>query len=66
MEDDGISIVDLENIILTGHIVERQKDRETNETKIVIRGSTLDGRQAEAVVKVGLAGTLYVITVYLV
>ena len=66
MEDDGISIVDLENIILTGHIVERQKDRETNETKIVIRGSTLEGRQAEAVVKVGLAGTLYVITVYLV
>ena len=66
MEDDGISILDLENIILTGHIVERQKDRETNETKIVIRGRTLDGRQAEAVVNIGLAGTLYIITVYLV
>jgi hypothetical protein len=66
MEDDGITILDLENIILTGRIVERQKDQETNETKIVIRGSTLDGRQAEAVVKVGPSGTLYVITVYLV
>ena len=61
-----MSIVDLENIILTGHIVEKQKDRETNETKIVIHGSTLDGREAQAVVKVGLEGSLYVITVYLV
>ena len=66
MEDDGITILDLESIILTGIIVERQKDRETDETKIVIRGRTLDGRQAEAVVKIGLSGVLYIITVYLV
>ncbi|MGB5079631.1 MAG: DUF4258 domain-containing protein [Burkholderiales bacterium] len=66
LEDDKLTILDLENIVLTGRILERQKDRETRETKIVIRGRTLDGRQAEAVVKVGPAGALYIITVYLV
>ena len=66
LEDDNLTILDLENIILTGRIVERQKDSETRETKIVIRGPTLDDRQAEAVAKVGRAGALYIITVYLV
>ena len=64
MEDDGFTILDLENIILTGTIVERQKDEKTDETKTVIRGVALDGREAEAVVKVGLSGILYIITVY--
>ena len=66
LEDDDLTILDLENIILAGYIVERQKDQETNETKIVIRGRTLDGREAEVVVKIGLSGILYVITVYLI
>ena len=66
LEDDNLTILDLENIILTGRIVERQKDRQTRETKVVIRGRTLDDREAETVVKVGPAGALYVITVYLV
>jgi len=66
LEDDNLTILDLENIILTGRIVERQKDSQTRETKIVIRGRTLDDREAEAVVKVGHTGVLYVITVYLV
>lgn len=66
LEDDGLTILDLENIILTGYIVERQKDQETNETKIVIRGRTLDDREAEVVVKFGLSGILYVVTVYLI
>jgi hypothetical protein len=29
LEDDNLTILDLENIILTGQIVERQRDRET-------------------------------------
>jgi fatty acid/phospholipid biosynthesis enzyme len=66
LEDDNLTILDLENIILTGGILERQKHRETRETKIVIRGRTLDDRQAEAVIKVGPTGALYIITVYLV
>lgn len=64
MEDDGFTILDLENIILTGTIVERQKDQKTDETKIVIRGVALDGREAEAIVKGGFSGILYIITVY--
>ena len=64
MEDDGFTILDLENIILAGTIVERQKDHKTDETKIVIRGLSLDGREAETVVKVGLSGILYIVTVY--
>ncbi|MBI3915926.1 MAG: DUF4258 domain-containing protein [Betaproteobacteria bacterium] len=66
LEDDNLTILDLENIILTGRIVERQRDRQTHETKVLIRGRSLDGRAAEVVVKLGLTGALYIITVYLV
>ena len=66
LEDDNLTILDLENIILTGRVVERQKDRQSHQTKIAIRGRTLDGREAEAVIKVGLTGALYVIAAYLV
>lgn len=31
MENDGFSIFDVENAVLTSEIVERQKDRETDE-----------------------------------
>jgi hypothetical protein len=66
LEDDNLTILDLENILLTGPIVERQKDRQTRETKVVIRGRALNGRAAEAVAKVGPTDALYIITVYLV
>ncbi len=66
LEDDNLTILDLENIVLIGRIVERQKDRETREPKIAIRGRTLDGGEAEAIVKASLTGILYFITVYLV
>ena len=65
LDDDNLTILDLENIILTGEIVERQRDRQTGEVKCVIRGLTLDDRKAESVVKVGPTGKLFVITVYL-
>ncbi|MBI4206470.1 MAG: DUF4258 domain-containing protein [Betaproteobacteria bacterium] len=66
LEDDNLTILDIENIILTGRIVERQRDRQTHETKVLIRGRSLGGRAAEVVVKLGLTGALYIITVYLV
>ena len=65
LDDDNLTILDLENIILTGEIVERQRDRQTSEVKCVVRGLTLDDREAESVVKVGPTGKLVVITVYL-
>lgn len=64
LEDDQLSILDLENIVLTGQIVERQRDRQTRETKFVIQGGTLDGTAAEVVAKVGHTGRLFIITVY--
>jgi hypothetical protein len=64
LEDDNLSILDLENIILTGQITERQRNARTRESKIVVSGVTLDGSHAQAVVKIGFTGKLVVITVY--
>ena len=64
LDDDNLSILDLENTILTGQIRERQRDTQTREVKFVITGITLEGTAAEAVVKVGFTGKLVVITVY--
>lgn len=64
LEDDNLSILDLENIILTGKIAERQRDAQTRESKIIISGVTLAGDHAQTVVKVGFTGKLIVITTY--
>ncbi|MDP2369720.1 DUF4258 domain-containing protein [Rhodoferax sp.] len=65
LEDDSLTILDLENIVLTGQIIERQRDAQTREVKCVVSGIALDGSAAEAVVKLGFTGKLVVITVYL-
>ena len=64
LEDDNLSILDFENIVLTGQIIERQRDRKTQEVKCVIAGVTLDGVTAEVVTKIGPTGRLIIITVY--
>ena len=64
LDDDDLTILDLENIILTGAIVERQRDRQTREVKYIVRGDTLSGVSAEAVAKLAPDGNLFVITVY--
>lgn len=66
LEDDDLTILDLENIILTGAIIARQRDRRTREGKCVIRGRSLADREAETIAKVGPTGTLFIVTVYLV
>jgi len=66
MSDDDLLPLDLENVILTGEIVERQTDRETGELKYRVVGATLDGDSAEAVVKLGATGKLIFLTVYLI
>ena len=66
LEDDNLSILDFENVVLTGQIVERQRDHSTRETKYVIQGRTLDGTAAEIVAKIGQTGRLFVITVYVI
>lgn len=64
LDDDQLSIHDLEAVILTGAIIERQRDQASGETKLVIRGSATSGAKAECVVKIGPTGRLIVITVY--
>jgi Domain of unknown function (DUF4258) len=65
LEDDNLSILDLENIVLTGQVKERQRDVHTREVKYVVEGFTLDGSAADVVLKVGFGGRLIVVTVYL-
>ncbi|MGH2416414.1 MAG: DUF4258 domain-containing protein [Microcystaceae cyanobacterium] len=43
MEADGLSIIDIEQVIFTGQIIERQHDRLTAESKYRIRGNTIEG-----------------------
>lgn len=64
LDDDNLTIFDLENLILTGAIVERQRDRQTREVKYIVRGHTLSDVPTEAVVKIAPEGNLFVITVY--
>jgi ABC-type multidrug transport system ATPase subunit len=64
LEDDNLTILDLESIVLTGTIKEIQRDRRTRESKYVIEGRTLEGFQTEVVAKFGLGGRLIFITVY--
>ena len=63
-DEDELSILDIESVILTGSIVERQRDRDTREWKYVVQGQTLDGRDGCVVAKFGLVGRLYILTVY--
>jgi ABC-type multidrug transport system ATPase subunit len=64
LEDDRLTLLDLENIILTGQIIARQRDARTREVKFVIAGTSCEGASAEVVAKIGPTGRLIIITVY--
>ena len=64
MDNDGLTIYDVEHGILTGEIVERQKERVTAEWKYRIIGRTLDGDGVEIIAKLGATGRVVIITVY--
>ena len=64
MEDDGLSISDVEACVSSGRIVERQRDQVTGEWKYRIAGRGDAARDVEAVVKIGAAGKGVVITTY--
>ncbi len=65
MNDDDLTIYDVEHGILMGKIVERQKDNVSAEWKYRLKGKSLDGNDIEVIVKKGVAGKLVIITVYL-
>ena len=64
MSDDGLTIFDVERGILTGEIVERQKDQNTGEWKYLIQGETLAAYQVIVVTKISSTDKLVIITVY--
>ena len=65
MADDELSIYDIESVILTGEILERQKDKNTDESKYRINGLGLENAEIEVIAKLSLTGKLVIITVYL-
>lgn len=64
MDNDSLSIYDVERCILTGRILERQKDKVTAEWKYRINGKSLSGGEVEVVAKLSPTGKLVIITVY--
>lgn len=65
MDADGLSIYDVENVILRGKIVERQADRRARESKYLVRGRPLEGDESVVVAsKLGPSGKLVILTVY--
>ena len=64
MDEDGLSVFDLESAVLTGAIVERQRDRVTQEWKYVVHGKGLNGANLKVVGKLSVTGRLVIITVY--
>jgi Domain of unknown function (DUF4258) len=64
MNDDGLSIFDVESGILTGEITERQRDKATAEWKYLVSGKTLINDAIGVVGKLSVTGKLVIITVY--
>jgi len=64
MDDDNLSIFDVEHSIITGRIIERQKDRVTAEWKYLVEGETIEGGQVVVVAKLSVTGKLVIITMY--
>jgi Domain of unknown function (DUF4258) len=64
MDEDDLSVFDLESAVLTGEIVERQRDRLTREWKYLVNGKGIDGDAVGVIGKLSPTGCLVIITVY--
>jgi len=64
MDADGLTIYDVESIVLTGQITERQRDQASTEWKYLVSGQSLVGDRATVVAKFGPTGMLVFITVF--
>lgn len=65
MNDDGLSIFDVERGLLTGKIIERQEDHQTGDWKYLVQGQTVAGdKQVVVVTKLSPTNKLVIITVY--
>jgi hypothetical protein len=65
MDDDELTIYDVESVVLTGALIEQQRDRKSKERKYLVRGQTVAGDVIAIVVsKIGPTGKLVILTVY--
>jgi len=64
IEADGLTIYDVEHCILSGRIIQRQKDRTTGEWKYLVEGRTLGAERVVVAAKIGPTEKLVFITVY--
>ncbi len=64
MNDDSLTIFDVERVILNGTVDERQENHVSGEWKYVITGESVDGRGVTVVGKLSRTGKLVIITVY--
>ncbi|MCR4314788.1 MAG: DUF4258 domain-containing protein [Planctomycetes bacterium] len=64
MDEDMLSVFDVENCVLTGEIDSRKRDEETLEWKYCITGDTISGEEMSVIAKFGHTGKLVIITVY--
>ena len=63
MFDDELTIIDVEHAILTGHIIEKQRDLSTGQPKYLLH-STTPWSYIEIVVTFSPSGRLDIITVF--
>ena len=64
MDADGLTIFDIESVISTGQITERQRDRQSDEWKYLVSGQALNGAAVTAVTKFSPTDKLVLITVF--
>jgi hypothetical protein len=64
MDGDDLSIFDVEHAILTGQIIERQKDADAGEWKYLVEGKSVESVDVVVVSKLSPTGKLIIITVY--
>ena len=64
MDEDELSIFDVESVILSGKIIERQKDQSSGEWKYLVKGESLTGESVVTVTKIGPTGKLIFLTVF--
>lgn len=64
LDPDGLTVLDLERAVLTGRIVERQREMTTGEKKYVIEGRADDGLEVTVVVKWEWPGSMKFLTAF--
>jgi hypothetical protein len=65
MDEDGLTLYDVERCILAGEIIEKQKDHHTIDWKYLIQGQSVTGNQVYGFSKLSPTEKLVIITVYL-